>query len=121
MREEVVVVVSDGGIGNDKARLKRWITVCKDERTRRRVRRWGRASGSFSDASAGRAGLRAASGDAGWLPCLGRAGDEGRSVVDGDAVARPWGTKPRIASSKSPRDESESASDRASPRRSSTS
>ena len=65
MREEVVAVKSDGGTENDKARLKRWITVCKDERTCRRVRRWGRASGSFSDGSVGREGLRAVFGDAG--------------------------------------------------------
>ena len=33
MREDVVGARRDGGIGNERARLKRWITVCKEERT----------------------------------------------------------------------------------------
>lgn len=120
MREDVVVANREGGIGNDKARLKRWITVCKDERTCRKIRRWGRASGSLFDGSDGREGLRGALGDAGWLPCLVRAGDEGTSVGE-DAASKPFGTNPRIASSRPPLDESESASDSASPRSNSTS
>lgn len=122
-RDDALASKRDGGIGNDKARLKRWITVCNDERTCRRVRRRGRASGSLVDASGGRDGwesLREALGDAGWLPCLVRAGDEGAST-GGYAASKPSGTNPRIASSRTPRDESESASDSASPRSNSTS
>lgn len=123
MRDDVLVVKRDGGIGNDNARLKRWITDCKDKRTCRRVRSWGRASGSFIDDSGGMEaweGLRGVLGDAGWLPRLVRAGDEGTSVGE-DAASKPFGTNPRIASSNPPLDESESASDSASPRSSSTS
>lgn len=120
MRADGFVVRRDGGIGNDRARLKRWITVCKDERTCRRVRRRGRASGSCGGAEGRRAGFRGARGDAGWLLRRASVGDGG-SAVGADAVPRPWGTKPRIASSKVPLDERESARERASPRRSSTS
>lgn len=85
MREDVVLVVRrDGGIGNERARLKRWITVWREVWTRRRVRRWGRASGSLG-AGDGRGGL---GGDAGcWLGCLVCVGDEGGSV-GGGAVSR---------------------------------
>lgn len=123
MREDVVVVNRDGGIGNDKARLKRWITVCKDDRTWRRVRRRGRASGSFIDGSGVGMGCEfflVVLGDVGWLPCLVRVGDEGTSAGE-DAGSKPFGTNPRIASSNSPLEDSESASDRASPRSNSTS
>lgn len=123
MREDVVLVKRDGGIGKDKARLKRWITVCKDDRTWRRVRRWGRALGSFLDASGigeGCNNFLAVLGDAGRLPCLVRVGDEG-TVWGEDAVSKPSGTNPRIASSSRPLEDNESASDRASPRSSSTS
>ena len=120
MREETFVVKREGGIGNDRARLKRWMTVCKDERTCRRVRRRGRASGSFTEESDGRTGLRGELGEPGWLPCLARAGDEG-TLVGEDAASNPFGTNPRIASSRTPPDESESASESASPRSNSTS
>lgn len=118
MSEDVFAAERDGGIGNERARLKRWITVCKEERTCRRVRRRGRASGSLGAGGSGAGeGFRAVLG---WLPCLVRVGDEGTSG-GGDGVSKPSGTKPRIASSRSPLDESESASERASPRSSSTS
>lgn len=122
MSEDVFVARRDGGIGNDKARLKRWITVCRDARTRRRVRRRGRASGSCIDGSGGKEGLREVLGDLGSVPGLVRAaGDEGPISAGEDAASKPFGTNARIASSRPPRDESESASESASPRSSSTS
>ena len=121
MSEDVFVARSDGGIGNDRARLKRWITVCNDARTCRSVRRRGRASGSCIDGSGGREGLRDVLGDVGSLPCLDRIGNEGPSSVGEDTGSKPFGTNARIASSRPPRNESESASDSASPRSNSTS
>lgn len=106
--------------------LKRWITVCNDERTCSRVRRRGRAEGSVIEGEVG--------GREGWrgddVGCFVRAaGDEGTVVVGvTDAaivvVSSPEGiTNARIASSKLPRvvGDNESASESASPRRSSTS
>ncbi len=125
MREDAVVVRRDGGIGNDSARLKRWITACRAERTCSRVRRRGSASGSGSDdgGSRGREGLRDdVLGDFGWLlSLLGWVGEEGKEVGGGEDGARPKGTKDRIVVSRSPLVERDSARERASPRRSSTS
>lgn len=123
MREDVFVAKRDGGIGNESARLKRWITVCNDARTCKRVRRRGRASGSWIEESVGREGLRDVLGDVGWLLlCLVRVGDDGTVVGEIAAiVSSPSGTNPRIASSSTPRGESESARDSASPRSNSTS
>ena len=47
------VVNRDGGMGNESAMLKRWITVCNDERTCSRVRRRGRAEGSVIEGAVG--------------------------------------------------------------------
>ena len=62
-------------------------------------------------------------GEEGWELCFlfdGEVGDVG--VVVGDrVVSRPLGTKLRMCSCKSPREERESARESASPRRSSTS
>lgn len=130
MSEGVFDAKRDGGIGNDNARLKRWITVCNDARTCSRVRRRGRASGSFIEGSGGggggREGLRdVLLGDKGWLACrycvVGDEGWEEESVSGGDAASSPLGTNARIASSRPPLEEMASASDSASPRRSSTS
>ncbi len=88
------------------------------------MRRRGSASGSGSDdgGSGGREGLRDVLGEVGWLLFrLVRVGEEGAEVGGGEDGARPAGTKDRIAVSRPPRVERESASERASPRRSSTS
>ena len=50
MRDDAVVVRSEGGNGKERARLKHCITVCSCARTWSRVRRRGRASGSPVDA-----------------------------------------------------------------------
>lgn len=123
MSEDVFVARRDGGIGKDRAMLKRWITVCRDARTSRRVRSRGRASGSCIDGSGGKEGLREVLGDPGSVPGLvvRAAGDEGPFSVGEDAASKPFGTNARIASSRPPRDESESASESASPRSNSTS
>ena len=119
MSEDVAVAERDGGMGNDRARLKRWITVCRDERTCRRVRRRGNASGSScgTGGSGGTEGLRDDAGELGFRVRVGDGGTSGGEV----AASRLWGTNDRIASSRPPREESESARERVSPRRSSTS
>ena len=127
MSEDVFDAKRDGGIGNDNARLKRWITVCNDARTCNRVRRRGRASGSFIEGSGGgggggREGLRdVLLGDKGWLACRDCVVGDEEPVGGGDAASSPLGTNARIASSRPPLEEMASASDSASPRRSSTS
>lgn len=62
-------------------------------------------------------------GDPGSVPGLviRASGDEGPFSVGEDAASRPLGTNARIASSRPPCDESESASESASPRSNSTS
>lgn len=77
----MLFVRRDGGIGNERARLKRWITVWREVRTRRRVRRWGRASGSLGVGGDWRGG------DVGWLGFLVCVGGEG-GEVGGGAVSR---------------------------------
>lgn len=53
-------------MGNERARLKRWITVCREARTCRRVRRRGRAGGSRYGGEEEESGGRL--GGAGELP-----------------------------------------------------
>lgn len=53
IRDDVAVVTKEGGMGNERARLKRWITLWSWVRTWRRVRRWGSAEGSSDVVSGG--------------------------------------------------------------------
>ncbi len=114
IKEEVVVVRRDGGSGKERARLKRWITVCSWVRTCRRVRRWGRAGGSEDEVSAEGWGWI-------WLLCRDRVGEGGCDCLVAVLLSRPLGTSSRISFWRSPFDDSESANDSASPRKSSTS
>ena len=113
-----------GGKGIERARLncdmQRWSWA----RTWRRVRRWGRAGGSVG--SLGWEGARVSVGEAGWddFRLVGEVGSSppSSSSSGGESMlSRPLGTKCRICGWREPRDESVSARDRASPRRSSTS
>ena len=89
------------------------------------MRRRGREDGSGIVGTG--EGLRGSSlgDDDGWLACrfvrVGDGEEEGASTVVVGGASKPVGTNARITSSRFPRDESESASERASPRRSSTS
>lgn len=123
---DVVVVSREGGMGNESARLNVRITDCSCERTWRRVRSRGRAGGScFSGGSSGWEGAcgLVPVGEDGWELCLLLSGEMGEvGVVVGDrVVSRPLGTKLRICSCRSPREDRESTRESASPRRSSTS
>lgn len=121
MRELVVVATRDGGMVNDRARLKRWTTVWSWVRTCRRVRRWGRAGGSLATSPIGVWLWACGRGwSCPWLLCLVFVGEAGWLSIVAALASRARGRKFNRCSCRSPLEDNESASERASPRKSST-